>query len=77
MWDMMDGYGGGWSFFAMFIGWLVPLFIFGLIIWLVYEFANKNNVQKKSDVEDIARERYAKGEIKKEEYDEIIGNLRK
>ena len=63
---------GGW----MWILWIV---IIGLIIWgivaLVQHSSSTTNTSQKRDPLEIARERYAKGEIKKEEYEEIKKNL--
>ncbi|MEE8413498.1 MAG: SHOCT domain-containing protein [Dehalococcoidales bacterium] len=60
----------------MIIFWLV---IVGLIIWggsalTRRENSSSRNVHR-SDALEIVRERYAKGEISKEEHDEIRKNL--
>jgi putative membrane protein len=51
-------------------GWLFSLIIIGLIIWLVITLVNQNRVktEKGKTPLDILNERYAKGEIGKEEY---------
>jgi putative membrane protein len=63
---------GGW----MMLVWIV---ITGLIIWgivaLVRRGTSISGTAQKRDPLDIARERYAKGEIGKEEFDEIKKNL--
>jgi putative membrane protein len=63
---------GGW----MIIVWIV---IIGLIVWgviaLVKHGSSGSNTSQKRDPLEIAGERYAKGEISKEEYEEIKKNL--
>jgi len=63
---------GGW----MWILWIV---IIGLVIWGIialvkHSYSTSNTSQKRNPLE-IARERYAKGEISKEEFEEIKKNL--
>ncbi|MGM0502365.1 MAG: SHOCT domain-containing protein [Bacillota bacterium] len=74
------GFGGGGM--IMMIIWLVV--IVGLIIFLVKQFSNnsstrdyrnyKSNSQK--DPLEIAKKRYANGEIDKEEFQEIKNELK-
>jgi len=63
---------GGW----MIIVWIV---IIGLIVWgviaLVKHSSSTTNTSQKHDPLDTAKERYARGEISKEEYEEIKKNL--
>ncbi len=65
---------GGW----MIIFWVA---IIALIIWGVVTLAKRetytSSSTQKSDPLDIARERYAGGEISKKEFDEIQKNLSK
>lgn len=59
---------GGW----MIIVWVV---IIALIVWgviaLVKRSSFSSDIQQKQDPLDTAKERYAKGEISKEEFEEI------
>jgi len=74
MWgDMgsMMGYGGGWGFFGvlhMLLWWvLIVLGIVVLVKWLV---GGKGDSRTGGDrALDILRERYARGEIDKDEFD--------
>jgi len=71
---MMDGWGhvGGW----MIIIWLI---IIGLIVWGVIALIRHGSSGKDSSDNhkslDIAEERYAKGEISKEEFERIKKDL--
>lgn len=62
------GFGMGWG------GWIIGLLVLILIIWLVVRTTSQNNsdnspAPKKSPM-DILKERYARGEIDKAEFEE-------
>jgi putative membrane protein len=64
----------------LFLGGLILLVFFALIIWLIWYFIRKPKEQsleqhKDSKYLDIAKERYAKGEISKEEFEQIKKDL--
>jgi putative membrane protein len=62
---MMNGMGFGWFF------WVILL---GVIIWGILQFTNRNQQLSENDLETplaILKKRYAKGEISKEEFEEI------
>jgi putative membrane protein len=63
------------SIFGMLITWILPIIV---ISYLVCKYIINRNmargVEGKSAL-DIAKERYAKGEITKEEFEEIKKNL--
>ncbi len=66
---MMDGFTGhGWG---MGWGWIIGIFIIVAIIWFFVKSANQSSTPiqpgSKSAL-DILKERYAKGEIDKEEF---------
>jgi len=64
---MFNGYHGGFG--MMGFGWIFFILIIALVIYL---FSNKND---KKSAKDILDERYAKGEIDLEEYQERKKNL--
>lgn len=76
---MMDGMGGfgfgmgafGWVFMILFWG-LIIFGIFALVKWLI---TTKSNDQSKNTPLEILQERYARGEIDQEEYEQKKGAL--
>jgi putative membrane protein len=77
MWQWNDGmgmwaFGGGW----MIIIWII---VIGLIVWgviaLIKHQSSRSDTSSKQSPLDIAKERYAKGEISKEEFDRIKKDL--
>ncbi|PWI33201.1 electron transporter RnfE [Vibrio albus] len=64
-WGLFSG--GGF----MFLFWILLIIA---IIWLVFSSKNRNNSPTETAL-DIAKKRYAAGEITKEELDEIKRNL--
>jgi putative membrane protein len=77
---MMDGwYFGGW----MMAAWALVFIIFWaavitLIIWAIRKFSNRDSGMTSSVRQtplEIARERYAKGEITKEQFEQLKRDL--
>ncbi|HEX9971019.1 MAG TPA: SHOCT domain-containing protein [bacterium] len=70
---MMHDWGMSWGWGGMLFQLLFWLVIVFLIIWGVKQIAgrnqNSNQLTRKDNVLDILRERYAKGEIDKEEFE--------
>ncbi len=75
MYDFLcNGYGFAGGFWFMWIFWLVILgLIVGLVVWLVNRANRPTISQSPSGVAalDILKKRYARGEITKEEYEDI------
>lgn len=67
----MMGYGG--MFFGLLFWILIIILAYLLIKWLVEQ--NKNRGSEGKSALDIAKGRYAKGEITEEEFDEIKKRL--
>jgi putative membrane protein len=72
---MMDGFGGhGWGMgWGMGWWWIIGLIIVVVIVWMVVRGMNQNNSVSHSHGKsalDILKERYARGEIDKQEFEE-------
>lgn len=67
MYHMFNGHGWGMGF-----GWIFGLIILIAIIWFVYKALNTNQTIKSGNKSsmDILKERYARGEIDKQEFEE-------
>lgn len=70
MFDMHDSW--GWW---MLVGWIWMLVFWGLIIWAVYAIVSRiggeRHGNRQSDAMIILEERYARGEIDREQFDEM------
>jgi putative membrane protein len=73
MWYGMMGFGGGWMI-------LIGIIIIGLIVWGVVALArhgtSKSNSDEKEEPLEVAKKRYAKGEISKKEFEQIKKDLK-
>jgi putative membrane protein len=73
------GYGMG------FFGWIMMALFWGAVIWLIVWLVNQNrhpnnhvdNQSERRTPQEILKERYAKGEISKKEFDEMKKDLSK
>ena len=80
MWMWHDGAGMGW--WMLFAGLLTLVFwgaIIALVIWGIKKVTEGGNSGKKPSEKheplDIARERYAKGEISREQFEQMKKDL--
>ncbi len=66
---MMGGFGGhGWG---MGLWWIIGIIFLVTVVWIVIKIANQNqNSGFGKSALDILKERYAKGEIDKQEFEE-------
>ena len=72
-WGMMGGWGGGtwWGPLQMIIWPLILVALVAGVIWFVrspYAGAGRSQVPRRSSGLDILEERYARGEIKRDEF---------
>ncbi len=64
--------------FGMGFGWIISLLLIGLGIWLVVQVSQRQNNSSsyfKENPLDILKERYARGEISKSEYERMKKDL--
>jgi putative membrane protein len=67
-WGMM-----GFGFIWMILVWAV---IIGLIVWGVRHYRRQGSSNTGDSAMEIARQRYAKGEISKEQFEQLKKDLR-
>lgn len=75
IWQMHQGAGWwmlfGWLWFLIFLGGTIAL-----VVWIIHRLTAPGPDDKsKSDPLQIAKERYARGEISKEEYERLKKDL--
>ena len=79
MWWFSGDFGWGWFGFIVMIFFMIVFWgaIILLVVWAVRQFARRSNSSGTggSRAIDIARERYARGEINKEELEQIKRDL--
>ena len=73
--------GSWWHMAGMWIGWLLVLAVIALVVWLVVRAArtgdrNLSRPGESPSPEQILKERYARGEIGREEYERRLSDLR-
>lgn len=71
---MMNGYNSGWGIIMIFFWLIILLIVFYIVLRLVKNHESISNT--KTDPIDIAKERFAKGEITKEQFAEIKKELK-
>lgn len=79
----MDGDGTAWMWVVGPLMMVLLLALLGVLVWWLVGLANRRTEQTAAPVhpraaapEDIAAERYARGEIGAQEYRDIVANLR-
>ena len=70
-----DGVMGGWQIFGMVMMGVFWIAIIALIIWGIKRFTQGTATITGKGALDITKERYARGEISKQEYDQIKRDL--
>jgi len=74
MWDMPAGMGWWMAFGGV---WMVILWggLIALIVWGITRLTRRNGSSSKHNPLNVAKERYAKGEISREEFEQIRKDL--
>lgn len=74
MWDMPAGMGWWMAFGGV---WMVIFWggLIALIVWGITRLTRRNGSSSKHNPLNVAKERYAKGEISKEEFQQIKKDL--
>lgn len=70
-WQHMTGWGWGW----MVLGWLFWLSIIALVVWSVARFSG--GTPRRPDPDEVLAERFARGELSTEEFEEQRAALRR
>ena len=71
---MMNGYNNGWGIFMMLFCVIFFIVVVGVVLRLLKHHEIGTN--HKVDALDIVKERYAKGAINKNEYEQLIKDLK-
>jgi putative membrane protein len=67
-----NGTGGWWMWLIMIVFWGA---VIALIVWGIKHFSERSGGAGNSNAIDIAKQRYAKGEISHEEFEKIKKTL--
>ena len=70
------GYGYGYNWIAAVLQTILFIVFIGLIVFGVYYFIGGGRFKRSERSLDILKERYAKGEINKEDYDKMKRELK-
>ncbi len=75
MWTMHDGTGWGWG--AMGMVWMFLFWgsIIALAVWVVSRLTGRSESPDRQTPLDIARSRYASGEISRDEFEQLKRDL--
>lgn len=74
--------GGWWHMGGMWLGWLLVLVVVVAVIWLIVRAAGggerrRDHRPETESPEQILKQRYARGEIDREEYERRLADLRR
>ncbi len=72
---MMNGYGNVWGIFMMLFWVVVLVIVVAVVLRLLKQ--HEVSINYKLNAIDIVKERYAKGEINKDEYEQLVKDLSK
>ena len=71
--------GFGFAFLPMLLMWFFWVALVALVIFLIVKLAGGTSGRKppSSEAEEILKQRYARGEISKEQHDEMLRDIRR
>ena len=71
--------GFGFGILPMFLVMFFWVVIAGLVVFLIVKLVGGSSGYKgpKSEAEEILKQRYARGELTKEQYDEMLDHIRR
>lgn len=69
MWGGMDGHSWGWGFGPLFMVLFWGLVVIGIVALVQYLLRGPGNAPRGKNALDILKERYARGEIDKDEFE--------
>ena len=74
MWDITSGMGWWMAFGGL---WMVIFWggLIALIVWGITRLSRRNGSVSKRDPLDVVKERYARGEISREEFEQLKKDL--
>ena len=74
MWDMPLGMGWWWLLGGV---WMLIFWggLIALIVWGITKLTGRGGTATKNDPLDVAKERYAKGDISREEFEQLKKDL--
>ena len=76
MWCWTEGTISGWGIFGMVLMVVFWVAIIALAVWGIKRFTQETTtITNSGGALDIAKQRYAKGEISKQEYEQIKKDL--
>ena len=67
---MMDGFGHGWG---MGWGWIIGVIVLVVVIWVFIRAMNQTGSRREPERKsplDVLKDRYARGDISREEFEE-------
>jgi putative membrane protein len=75
---MMGGYGmmGGMDWFGMLLSGVFLILMVALMLWVVFNLARLQARPSTADAQEILRQRFARGEINREEFEQARTTLR-
>ncbi len=77
----MSWHGVGLGFLPMFVIWLFWATIVAVAVILIVRLLGGSSAsppgRAKSDAEEILKQRYARGELTREQYDEMLEHIRR